>query len=438
MKPRIFEVFDYVLFFPVVLLIIIGVFFIYSAGVDSNGVSQSTEYVKQIIFAGSGLILMIITALIDYRKLKEHAWKFYAALVALLLFTIFYGKAANNATSWLGIGGFGIQPSEFCKIAFILFLGSFLEKTALMEEKMRFAITLLILVVPFGLILVQPDMGTASVFIPIYMAMCFAAGIPARFIMAFFSFGVLSVLFTIFPTLESTIIQKSLAITNIFTNMKFRFIVVGVTAFVALIGVIGYSIYKTRYYYWISYAALILALALVAAIPMGKVLKEYQINRLIVFLNPDLDPQNLGWNLNQSKIAIGSGNLLGQGFLKGPQSHGKYLFGANTDFIFSIISEEIGFVGSFVVILLFFVLFIRILYILKKTTDIYGYYVGSGILFMIFYHFMINVGMAMGLMPITGIPLVFLSYGGSSLWTVMICIGIIMSINCRRLDFDAV
>ncbi|MCQ2613322.1 MAG: rod shape-determining protein RodA [Treponemataceae bacterium] len=438
MKPRIFEVFDYVLFFPVVLLIIIGVFFIYSAGVDSNGISQSTEFVKQIIFAGSGLILMIVTALIDYRKLKEHAWKFYVALVGLLLFTIFYGKAANNATSWLGIGGFGIQPSEFCKIAFILFLGSFLDKTALMEEKTRFAITLLILVVPFGLILIQPDMGTASVFIPIYMAMCFAAGIPARFIMAFFSFGVLSVLFTIFPTLESTIIQKSLAITNIFTNLKFRFIVVGVTAFIALIGVIGFSIYKTRYYYWISYVAIILALALVASIPMGKVLKEYQVNRLIVFLNPDLDPQNLGWNLNSSKRAIGSGNLLGQGFLKGSQSHGKYLYGANTDFIFSIISEEIGFVGSFVVIMLFFVLFIRILYILKKTTDIYGYYVGSGILFMIFYHFMINVGMAMGLMPITGIPLFFLSYGGSSLWTVMICIGIIMSINCRRLDFDAV
>ncbi|MBO7419673.1 MAG: FtsW/RodA/SpoVE family cell cycle protein, partial [Spirochaetaceae bacterium] len=147
------------------------------------------------------------------------------------------------------------------------------------------------------------------------------------------------------------------------------------------------------------------------------------------------DSLGAGWNIIQSKIAIGSGNLFGQGFLQGTQSHYRFLPEQSTDFIFSILSEEWGFVGGLAIFSLFALIFIRGLIIVKNTTNLYGYYISIGVVFMIFFHFMINVVMVMGVMPITGIPLMFLSYGGSSLWTAMTGIGLLMSVNLRREEF---
>ena len=177
-------------------------------------------------------------------------------------------------------------------------------------------------------------------------------------------------------------------------------------------------------------------MALILSIPATKVLKDYQKDRLIIFLDPDIDPLGAGWNIIQSKRAIGSGSLFGQGFLQGKLSHLRYLPQQSTDFIFSIISEEWGFLGGFVVFAMYIIIMFRIVFIIKNTTNVYGYYIATGIMFMFFFHFIVNVGMAMGIMPITGIPLLFLSYGGSHLWTSMVAIGILMSINYRRLDFN--
>ena len=157
---------------------------------------------------------------------------------------------------------------------------------------------------------------------------------------------------------------------------------------------------------------------------------------MIIFLDPATDPLGSGWNIIQSKIAIGSGSLFGQGFLNGTQSHYRFLPQQSTDFIFSILSEEWGFVGGIIVFTLYFIILMRTITIIKNTKNIHGYYIASGILAMFFFHFVVNVGMVMGIMPITGIPLIFLSYGGSSLWTGMICIGILMSINYRQLDLS--
>ena len=168
---------------------------------------------------------------------------------------------------------------------------------------------------------------------------------------------------------------------------------------------------------------------------MGKILKEYQLKRLIVYIDPNSDPLGAGWNIIQSKIAIGAGGVWGRGFLNGTQSHYRFLPQQSTDFIFSILSEEFGFAGGSLVFVLYLIIMVRITFIMLSSKNVFGYYIASGILGMFFFHFVVNVGMVMGIMPITGIPLLFLSYGGSSLWTAMICIGLLMSINYRKLDF---
>ena len=152
-------------------------------------------------------------------------------------------------------------------------------------------------------------------------------------------------------------------------------------------------------------------------------------------MNPNSDPRGAGWNIIQSKIAIGSGNFLGRGYLQGTQSHLRFLPQQSTDFIFSILAEEAGFIGGIFVYSIFLLILLKIIVIIKNTTNTFGSYIACGILGMFFFHFLVNVGMVMGIMPITGIPLPFLSYGGSALLVNMSCIGIIMSINARRLDF---
>ena len=180
------------------------------------------------------------------------------------------------------------------------------------------------------------------------------------------------------------------------------------------------------------YSSFLSTLGFIGSLGIRFFLKEYQIMRLIVFLNPGIDPRGAGWNTIQSLIAVGSGGLTGKGFLEGTQSHYRFLPEQSTDFIFSIISEEWGFIGSVFVIILFAIILVRGLILVINSKDNYGYYVGSGIIIMIFFHVIVNIGMAIGIMPITGIPLLLISYGGSSLWTALISIGLLQNIYLRR------
>jgi rod shape determining protein RodA len=435
MKIRFFSLFDYLLFICVLLLTIIGIFFIYSSGVNSQKVLVSNEYIKQIFWAVSGIFLLFLVSLIDYRKIKRIIPWLYLSLILILIYTRFFGRYVNGAKSWIGIGVFGIQPSEFGKIVFILFLAWYLDESENVESKKRFFISLVIMLVPMGLILLQPDLGTASVYIPIFLIMCYFAGIPLRFLALFLATGALTVVITVLPIWESEIIQKDIAIVNILTETNLRLFLIAVCSAITVLSLLGRIFFKKNYYYWIAYVFGIITMSLIASIGAGKVLKDYQIKRLIVFLDPQTDPLGSGWNIIQSKIAIGSGNIFGQGFLQGTQSHYRFLPQQSTDFIFSILSEETGFVGGLVVFALYLTIILRGFSVIKSTTDVFGCYIASGVCAMIFYHFIVNVGMVMGIMPITGIPLLFLSYGGSSLWTAMISIGLLESVRLRRLDF---
>ena len=435
MKLRIFRNLDYILLFSVLFLVCIGVLFIYSSGINSTGVLVSNEYSRQIFFGSTGLALLVLMTAIDYRKFKQWSPVLYCILLALLVYTRIFGDEVNGAKSWLGIGSFGVQPSEFGKIIFTMFLARYLENSANENELKRFIKACIIMALPMGLILIQPDMGTASVYIPIFLIMCYAAGVPKRYLWLMLSVGMLTIIMTIIPIWESDIYRKTMPILKIFRDTKLRITLIIAFALVASVSCAGYIFIKEKYFYWITYGFGIVAVSLSASVLGRKVLKSYQIMRLIVFLNPEVDPRGAGWNIIQSKIAIGSGNFWGQGFLQGTQSHYRYLPQQSTDFIFSILSEEMGFFGGLLVFALFSLIFIRGLIIVKNTTNVYGYYISLGIVFMIFYHFVVNVGMVMGIMPITGIPLLFLSYGGSALWMAMCGIGILMSVNLRRTEY---
>lgn len=435
MKFKLFERFDYILFFCVLILSGLGIAFIYSSGINSEGVLVSREYLKQIIWIVVGVIVMICTALYDYRKFMRRAPVFYGIALLMLVYTRIFGKYVNGARSWIGIGDLGIQPSEITKILFIIFLAWYLEKSQNEEPRKRFLISLGIMAAPMGLILLQPDLGTASVYLPVFIFMCFMADIPLRYIMLVLCGGLATIILTVLPIWETEILHRAVPLIDVLKNTKLLLLVIASFAVITIIGMIGQIVFKKKYYYWITYVSGIITFALVASIAAGKVLKPYQIQRLIVFLDPSSDPRGSGWNIIQSKIAIGSGNLWGRGFMQGTQSHYRFLPQQSTDFIFSILAEEMGFGGGFFVFALFLIILLRIVYIIKQTTNLYGYFISSGILGMFFFHFIVNVGMVMGIMPITGIPLPFLSYGGSALITNMVSIGMLMSINSRRLDF---
>ncbi|MCH5292075.1 MAG: rod shape-determining protein RodA [Treponema sp.] len=438
MKLKIFSMIDYLLLACVLLLTTLGIVFIYSSGINSDGVLVSNEYLKQIVWASVGLVAMTITVFFDYRRFERVSHIMYAAILVVLLYTRIFGRYVNGARSWIGIGELGIQPSEITKIIFILFLARFLCRSRGEASRIRFIKALAIMAGPMGLILIQPDMGTASVYLPIFLFMCFMANIPIRYLMLVLVTGMLTIVFTVLPIYESSIVRSSIPVVHVLTNTRLRLIAIGTCTIVAIIGLIGRILTKRTYYYWIMFVFGVVTLALLASIAGSKVLKPYQIQRLIVFLDPYSDSRGAGWNIIQSKIAIGSGNLWGRGFMHGTQSHYRFLPQQSTDFIFSILSEEIGFAGGIFVYSLFLVILLRIIAIVKKTSNLYGSYIAMGILGMFFFHFIVNVGMVMGIMPITGIPLPFLSYGGSALLTNMIAIGLLMSISSRHLDFMVV
>lgn len=414
-------------------LTVLGILSIYSSGITAEGVHVSNEYFKQIVWAVSGLAILAVVSLIDYQRMKDYSSIIYVFFLLLILYVRFFGHEVNGAKSWIGLfGEFGIQPSEFMKIATILFLAQYLSESGHQSSFRRLLMAFAIILLPVIIIFTQSDMGTALVFFPILLFMAYMAGIERRYIFFILAAIFAMVVLTILPLWEQYILKTPTAFLFILYKAPYVLYLIGVSILILCMSVWGWLSFKKKYYFWIAYIALLVAGALTASVLAHKALKEYQIMRLIVFLDPSIDPRGSGWNILQSITAIGSGGVLGKGFLQGTQSHYRYLPQQSTDFIFSIIAEEWGFIGGFIVFSLYYILLRRCSNLLKTVKDSYAIYVVAGIMGMIFFHFMINAGMAMGIMPVTGIPLFFLSYGGASLWVIMIAIGLLLGISARR------
>ena len=432
MRIRDFLEIDFILLFASLILMTVGILFIYSSGITIEGVLISGEYRRQIVWGAAGLIIALVIAIFNYRRIYDLSVYFYLGILLLLLYTLIFGRVVYG-TRWLRLGSFGIQASEFAKITTILFLAWYLDNTRKNQRGfVRFLVSCLIVMVPMIIVLIQPDLGTALVFIPILLGMTFVAGISLRYIIFLGLSFLLSGILLVLPIWQTSIMNNTLPVIMILTHK--RYVAAGCLVFfmIALIAWIGFIRYHKRYFFWICYVTVLIIISLGASFAAQKVLKEYQVMRLIVFMNPNIDPRGSGWHIIQSVTAIGSGGVFGKGYLQGTQSHYRYLPEQSTDFIFSILSEEWGFFGGLIVFVLFLIISLRMIRIMKITTDPFGSYIVAGIVSMYAFHFLINIGMTMGIMPITGIPLTFVSYGGSALVSAMAGIGLAMSVHVRR------
>lgn len=360
---------DPVLFLVTLALVICGLVVIYSATRSLPGVPHPHYYVqRQAQWAVLGLLAGIAVLGYDYRALQKWTYVLYIGTVAVLAAVMVLGFSAAGAERWLALGPVRLQPSEFAKVSIILTLAAYLDRKQDLSRFSSLIGPLLHVAPPMVLIALQPDIGTALVFAAITLGMLYFAGAQPKHL--------------------------------------FLLILAGVGAIVLA----GY-------------------LTLQGYVPL---LKDYQVRRLAVFLDPYADPTGDGWNVIQSMIAIGSGGFFGKGLFGGSQTQLNFVPARHTDFIFSVIGEEFGFLGATFILFLFALLIWRLLRVTVLAKDRYGMLIAGGITSMFFFHILVNVGMTLGVMPITGITLPFLSQGGSSLMANLICIGIASNIVMRR------
>ncbi|MBU0612683.1 rod shape-determining protein RodA [Patescibacteria group bacterium] len=355
-----FKKFDWILFSTVVILVVFGLLAIYSISVNTEEGAFSLLITQGIAF-GLGLILLFTLAFFDYRILRGYANIIYWVGVALLLGVLFFGITVRGTRGWYSIFGQVFQPVEIVKILVIIFLARYLAHKA--SEPFSFKSVLisgLFIALPVVLVLLQPDLGSALIFIAIWIGMTWL-----------------------------TRIKKS----HIFM----------------ILGVMLVTIFVSWFF-----------------------LADYQKDRVLTFIQPTRDPLEQGYNVSQSIISVGSGQIWGRGLSLGPQSRLNFLPAKETDFVFAVIAEELGFIGSLFVISAFGFLFWRIIKIIRAAQDDFGIYVAWGILVMITVQMFINIGMNLGLAPVAGLPLPFISAGGSSLMMSLLSIGIIESIYSRR------
>lgn len=427
---------DPLLAIAVLGLMAVGILFIFSSGVNSTGLLVTSEYLKQLIWAGVAFVVLVAFSYINYNLLRDLSLWIYVLFLILLLLTLLFGKVVNGNKAWIGVFGLGGQPSEFAKIATILLLSRFLaNKQTEIQDWRVFGQALLIVAIPMALIIRQPDTGTTLVFIPIFLMILFMAGAKIRHVAYVALTGILSVVLAMIPFVETIIYHETNGIGSFLSDPKVFLILGSILSVMIVSALFGLRQFKQPVYYWLAYVFSILLISFAAGFFLRMIIKDYQIMRFIVFLDPSIDPKGSGWNLIQSMTAIGSGGLFGKGFLLGTQSHYRFLPMQSTDFIFSILGEEWGFFGGLLVFSLFLLLILRLLYIMQVIKDSFGVLVISGFVGMFVTHVFVNVGMTVGIMPVTGIPLYFLSYGGSSLIAGSMAVGIAMNIHSRRFRF---
>ena len=381
-------------------LVTFGLLTLYSAGQTDVPTEAAGVWYRQFFWFVIGVFAGWMVFHVSLRLLEWLALPLYGFALLLLVVVLVVGTGAGTAQSshsWLAIGGHRIgQPSEFAKVATVLMLARYLSGRREPPRSLRDLVWPgLIVGVPFLLVLKQPDLGSAIVFIGIAFAMLFWAGVR--------------------PRLLFMIASPALSLLLAFNNWTWGAWMVGFTALMVL---------------WRPYLAdaLVFGFLNVAmgtiALPLWQHLEPYQQNRLLTFINPEADPRAAGYHAIQSRVAIGSGGWFGTGYTQGPQKRLAFLPEQHTDFVFPVVGEELGFIGVMIALSLFLILFLSLLRIARRATDSFSSLVTFGILALFFTHVFENVGMTVNLMPITGIPLPFFSYGGSFFIICSLCLGL--------------
>ena len=424
-------IFDFRILLSIIFLMIAGGVAVYSSTYSAEASRMSWLFLKYLFFSFTGLVIMCITMFINYTKLAEHRMSLYIPMIVLLILVLIpnVGTTINGSSSWL----FGMQPSEFGKLIMIIFLAGYLDKIGdKIKEEKYFALAGLFIVIPITLVLMQPDLGTVLVYCFIVFVMLFVGGVPIRYIVALMSIGIIGLSIPMFLEYK----RMSDDINNVLFNFLSQRIYIGYLAgillFIAVLLLTINFYMSNKYIELLSFMFFVLFLSLCAALVFDIGLKTYQKERLLVFMNPQLTRLSSGYNIIQSLIAVGSGGLFGEGFLNGSQSQLNFIPQQVNDFIFSNICEEWGFIGSALVVIAYAIIFIRGITVAYFAKDRLGALIVAGIIAMFLCHVIINIGMVVGIMPITGLTLPFVSSGGSSILTFSMSIGLIFNVEARR------
>lgn len=369
--------------FLALLVLLLGTSLFVLASASGNVVDGRPYYFvqRQAVWLLLGIIVAAAASWFNYRDLERFVKPGYALILLLLVLVLFVTpRNGADASRWFYIGSFSFQPSELGKLMVIVALAAYLAQNQHRIREWRVFFGALVLTcVPMLLVMAEPDLGTALVFGFIMVAMLWLGGIPRRRVL---------VLLLIVALLVGVVFIDLWFATDGFTHLA-------------------------------------------EELPFPLPLRTYQLNRLIIFVNPEMDPTHTGYQIIQSKVAIGSGGLIGKGYGEGSQVQNNFLPTHHTDFIFAVVGEELGFVGAIIVLALYLLLLLCAMRIAMRAADMFGSLIVSGIVAMLLFQIFTNIGMTVGLMPVTGITLPFFSYGGTSLLINMLAVGMILSVNIR-------
>ena len=398
------------------LMVMVGWFNIFSAEYSETHrhvFDLSTNYGKQLLWILSSLLIAAVIILMDVRFFAGFSWIIYGTFLLLLIAVLIFGVEINATKAWFRFGGFAFQPSEVAKYGTALALAAFISKQKNRPKSFGTSIkAFAIVVIPAGLVLLQKDVGTTLVF--------------TSFIIVFFREGYIGGIVLFFIGLAIALFVLTLMINE--------FVLIGIVAGIMLI-IALFLRKKTRAILQLFMLFVILSVYIYSVdYTMNNILQPHHRARIEVLIHEGMDLQGAGYNLHQSKIAIGSGGLWGKGYMQGTQTQFNFIPEQSTDFIFCTVGEEWGFAGSIIVISLFVTLLFRIIYLAEKQKSAFSRVFGYSVASIVFFHFAINIGMTIGLVPVIGIPLPLISYGGSSLWGITLFLFTLIKLDTQRLE----
>ncbi|MBD2083132.1 rod shape-determining protein RodA [Leptolyngbya sp. FACHB-17] len=401
---------DWYLFGAVIVLTLLGSVMLFSVQLTHT---EREDWIYHICIGGLGTFLILALARMRYDVLLRWKWWIYGVTNASLLLVMVMGLEAKGAQRWLGFFGFGIQPSEFAKLGIIVVLAGMLHQRSASTIAMMMKI-LWVAALPWALVFLQPNLGTSLVFGAITIGMLYWGNANPGWLLLLLSPVVSAILFT-------TLISKG------------AFGISAIGLWIATIGLIAW-----RTLPWRTYGTLVPVVINLVAGGLGQmlwqfVLHDYQKARILMFIDPDQDPLGAGYHLIQSRIAIGAGELTGRGLFRGTQTQLDFIPEQNTDFIFTAVGEELGFIGAIFVLAAYLLICYRLLIIAQNAKDEFGALITVGVFSMILFQMAVNIGMTINLSPVTGIPLPWLSHGNAALLMNFIAIGLVQSVaNARQ------
>ena len=398
------------------LLVFLGWINIYAAVYDEqnpkNIFDLSINSGIQLVWIGTAVLIIVLILVADYRLFENLSLVLYAFFVVLLILTPFIGKEINGQKAWFEIGSFRLQPAEFAKFATALALAKLMEANTFDLSKVKYQLRAVgIILLPVMFILLQPDFGSAMVYSAFFILL-FREGMPNRYYVLAITLIILAIL--------AILIENNLIVIGVIGTFLVIVFFIGKKNWEKVITLTLFGAFMVGYIYSIDFV-------------VDKLPPHHQ-NRIMVLFDPDIDPLGVGWNVTQSKIAIGSGGLTGKGYLEGTQTKFDFVPEQHTDFIFCTLGEEFGWIGSLVVIALFVTLLLRLVFLAERQKTRFSRVYGYGVISILFFHFFINISMTVGLFPVVGIPLPFFSYGGSSLWAFTILLFIFVKLDSHRIQ----